>query len=69
MRRAYRQGRNWKRYSFFVVCNLCSKSQTIEFSYFTNDQTARIMYAAKAGWQYDEGRWLCPEHRLNDVAP
>ena len=53
-----------------MTCERCSLHQSIEFSYHTDDMTARVMYAAKAGWAYEPyQRWFCPEHKDNDVAP
>ena len=69
MRRSYRPGRNWKTFYVCPHCHLCKHREVISFVYFTDDLVAKIMFAAKAGWEYDEGRWYCPDHRRNDVAP
>lgn len=70
MRRSFRPGRNWRTFLFYVTCERCSRHDRIEFTYHTNDLLARIMYAAKAGWAYEDyQRWFCPEHKDNDVAP
>lgn len=70
MRRSYGGGRNWKTFAFYVRCQLCGKTERIEYSYHTDDQGTRQMFAAKAGWEYEPyQRWYCPEHRRNDVAP
>jgi len=70
MRRSFRPGRNWRPFSFTVVCERCSRAEQISFTYHCDDQVARIMYAAKAGWGYEPYQhWFCPEHKDNDVAP
>lgn len=70
MRRSYRPGRNWRQFQFYVTCERCSRHDSIEFTYHTDDMTARVMYAAKAGWSYEPyQRWFCPEHGNDNVAP
>ena len=69
MRRAYEPGKNWKTFYVCPQCHVCRIYEAISFRYFTDDLGAKIMFAAKAGWQRVADKWHCPEHRIDDVAP
>lgn len=61
-------GKNWKTFYLCPYCHVCGTHAVISFRYFTDDMTAKIMFAAKSGWEYADGYWYCPDHRRNHDA-